>query len=114
MTTFNDSKIINEARQVISSIELKLMKQPVNQNKQNSVDKLNSLMHYTCYLEKQNYDFYDKFTKQLQRIQMLENHIDNLQNKINVDKKIKSDSIKDVASFISLVLFSFHPFQILV
>ena len=89
ITTFNDSKIIQEARQVISSIELKLMKQPPNQNKQNSVDKLNSLMHYTCYLEKQNYDFYDKFTKQLQKIQMLENHIDNLQNKINVDKNIR-------------------------
>jgi hypothetical protein len=89
MTPFNDSKIIQEARQVISSIELKLMKQSVNQNKQNSVDKLNSLMHYTCYLEKQNHEFYDKFTNQLQRIKMLENHIDNLQNKINVDKNIR-------------------------
>ena len=88
MTPFNDSKIIQEARQVISSIELKLMKQPVNQNKQNSVDKLNSLMHYTCYLEKQNHEFYDKFVRQLERIKMLENHIDNLQNKINVDKNI--------------------------
>ncbi len=89
MTPFNDSKIIQEARQVISSIELKLMKQPYDKRKQNSVDKLNSLMHYTCYLEKQNHEFYDKFTNQLQRIKMLENHIDNLQNKINVDKNIR-------------------------
>jgi uncharacterized protein Yka (UPF0111/DUF47 family) len=87
---YNDSKIIEEARQVISSIELKLMKQPPNKNKQNSVDKLNSLMHYTCYLEKQNDEFYDKFTRQLERIKMLENHIDNLQNKINVEKKLKN------------------------
>jgi len=86
---YNDSKIIDEARQVISSIELKLMKQPYDESKQNRVDKLNSLMHYTCYLEKQNYEFYDKFTRQLERIKMLENHIDNLQNKINVEKKIK-------------------------
>jgi len=89
MTPFNDSKIIDEARQVISSIELKLMKQHYDERKQNSVDKLNSLMHYTCYLEKQNHEFYDKFTNQLQRIKMLENHIDNLQNKINVDKNIR-------------------------
>lgn len=89
MTPFNDSKIIDEARQVISSIELKLMKQPYDERKQNRVDKLNSLMHYTCYLEKQNHEFYDKFVRQLERIKMLENHIDNLQNKINVDKKIK-------------------------
>jgi hypothetical protein len=89
MIPFNDSKIIEEARQVISSIELKLMKQPYDERKQNRVDKLNSLMHYTCYLEKQNYEFYDKFTNQLERIKMLENHIDNLQNKINVEKKIK-------------------------
>ena len=27
--------------------------------------------------------------RQLERIKMLENHIDNLQNKINVEKKIK-------------------------
>jgi uncharacterized protein Yka (UPF0111/DUF47 family) len=87
---YNDSKIIEEARQVISSIELKLMKQPPNKNKQNSVDKLNSLMHYTCYLEKQNEEFYDKFTRQLERIKMLENHIDNLQNKINVENKLKN------------------------
>ena len=89
MIPFKDSKIIEEARQVISSIELKLMKQPYDERKQNRVDKLNSLMHYTCYLEKQNYEFYDKFTNQLERIKMLENHIDNLQNKINVEKKIK-------------------------
>ena len=87
---YNDSKIIEEARQVISSIELKLMKQPPNKNKQNSVDKLNSLMHYTCYLEKQNDEFYDKFTRQLERINMLENHIDNIQNKINVENKLKN------------------------
>jgi uncharacterized protein Yka (UPF0111/DUF47 family) len=87
---YNDSKIIEEARQVISSIELKLMKQPPNKNKQNSVDKLNSLMHYTCYLEKQNDEFYDKFTRQLERIKILENHIDNLQNKINVENKLKN------------------------
>ncbi len=87
---YNDSKIIEEARQVISSIELKLMKQPPNKNKQNSVDKLNSLMHYTCYLEKQNDEFYDKFTRQLERIKMLENHIDNIQNKINVENKLKN------------------------
>lgn len=87
---YNDSKIIEEARQVISSIELKLMKQLPNKNKQNSVDKLNSLMHYTCYLEKQNDEFYDKFTRQLERIKMLENHIDNLQNKINVENKLKN------------------------
>ncbi len=88
MTPFNDSKIIDEARQVISGIELKIMKQP-NKTKQDKIDKLNSLMHYTCYLEKQNYEFYDKFIRQLDKIKMLENHIDNLQNKINVDKKIK-------------------------
>ena len=90
MIPFNDTKIIQEARQVISSIELKLMKQPINQNKQNSVDKLYSLMHYTCYLEKQNFEFYDKFIRQIDKIKMLENHIDNLQNKINVDNKIKN------------------------
>ena len=89
MTHFNDSKIIDEARQVISSIELKLMKQPYDERKQNKVDRLERLLHYTCYLEKQNHEFYDKFVKQLERIKMLENHIDNLQNKINVDKKIK-------------------------
>ena len=89
MTPFNDSKIIDEARQVISSIELKLMKQPYDERKQNKVDRLERLLHYTCYLEKQNYEFYDKFTNQLQRIKMLENHIDNLQNKINVDKNIR-------------------------
>ena len=89
MTPFNDSKIIDEARQVISSIELKLMKQPYDERKQNKVDRLERLLHYTCYLEKQNHEFYDKFVKQLERIKMLENHIDNLQNKINVDKKIK-------------------------
>ena len=88
MTPFNDSKIIDEARQVISSIELKIMKQP-NKAKQDKIEKLNSLMHYTCYLEKQNNEFYDKFVRQLERIKMLENHIDNLQNKINVEKKIK-------------------------
>jgi len=90
MIPFNDSKIIQEARQVISSIELKLMKQPYDERKQNRVDKLNSLMHYTCYLEKQNHEFYDKFVRQLERIKMLENHTDNLQNKINVDNKIKN------------------------
>lgn len=89
MTLFNDTKIIEEARQVISGIELKIMKQP-NKAKQDKIDKLNSLMHYTCYLEKQNYEFYDKFIRQLEKIKMLENHIDNLQNKINVDKKIKN------------------------
>ena len=89
MTLFNDTKIIEEARQVISGIELKIMKQP-NKAKQDKIDKLNSLMHYTCYLEKQNYEFYDKFTRQLEKIKMLENHIDNLQNKINVDNKIKN------------------------
>ena len=87
---YNDSKIIEEARQVISSIELKLMKQPYDERKQNRVDKLNSLMHYTCYLEKQNHEFYEKFTRQLERIKMLENHIDNLQNKINVENKLKN------------------------
>ena len=89
MTLFNDTKIIEEARQVISGIELKIMKQP-NKAKQDKIDKLNSLMHYTCYLEKQNYEFYDKFIRQLEKIKMLENHIDNLQNKINVDNKIKN------------------------
>jgi len=89
MTLFNDTKIIEEARQVISGIELKIMKQP-NKAKQDKIDKLNSLMHYTCYLEKQNYEFYDKFIRQLDKIKMLENHIDNLQNKINVDNKIKN------------------------
>ena len=89
MTPFNDSKIIDEARQVISSIELKLMKQPYDERKQNKVDRLERLLHYTCYLEKQNHEFYDKFVRQLERIKMLENHIDNLQNKINVEKKIK-------------------------
>lgn len=90
MTPFNDSKIIDEARQVISSIELKLMRQPYDERKQNKVDKLESLMHYTCYLEKQNHEFYEKFVRQLERIKMLENHIDNLQNKINVENKIKN------------------------
>jgi hypothetical protein len=89
MTLFNDTKIIEEARQVISGIELKIMKQP-NKAKQDKIDKLNSLMHYTCYLEKQNYEFYDKFIRQLDKIKMLENHIDNLQNKINVDNKLKN------------------------
>jgi hypothetical protein len=89
MTPFNDSKIIEEARQVISSIELKLMKQPYDERKKNKVDRLERLMHYTCYLEKQNNEFYDKFANQLERIKMLENHIDNLQNKINVDKNIR-------------------------
>ena len=89
MTPFNDSKIIQEARQVISSIELKLMKQPYDERKQNKVDRLEKLLHYTCYLEKQNNEFYDKFVRQLERIKMLENHIDNLQNKINVEKKIR-------------------------
>jgi len=89
MTPFNDTKIIEEARQVISGIELKIMKQP-NKAKQDKIDKLNSLMHYTCYLEKQNYEFYDKFIRQLDKIKMLENHIDNLQNKINVDNKLKN------------------------
>ena len=63
MTPFNDSKIIDEARQVISSIELKLMKQPYDERKQNKVDRLERLLHYTCYLEKQNHEFYDKFVK---------------------------------------------------
>ncbi len=89
MTLFNDTKIIEEARQVISGIELKIMKQP-NKAKQDKIDKLNSLMHYTCYLEKQNYEFYDKFIRQLDKIKMLENHIDNLQNKINVENKLKN------------------------
>ena len=89
MTPFNDSKIIDEARQVISAIELKLLKQPYDERKQNKVDRLERLLHYTCYLEKQNHEFYDKFTRQLERIKMLENHIDNLQNKIIVEKKIK-------------------------
>lgn len=90
MIPFNDSKIIDEARQVISSIELKLMKQPYDEIKQNKVDRLERLMHYTCYLEKQNNEFYDKFTNQLERIKMLENHIDNLQNKINVENKLRN------------------------
>jgi len=89
MTPFNDSKIIDEARQVISSIELKLLKQTYDERKQNKVDRLERLLHYTCYLEKQNNEFYDKFVRQLERIKMLENHIDNLQNRINVEKKIK-------------------------
>jgi len=87
---YNDSKIIEEARQVISSIELKLMKQPYDERKQNKVDRLERLLHYTCYLEKQNDEFYDKFTRQLERIKMLENHIDNIQNKINVENKLKN------------------------
>ena len=90
MTPFNDSKIIDEARQVISSIELKLLKLPYDERKQDRVDKLIRLMHYTCYLEKQNHEFYDKFIRQLEKIKMLENHIDNLQNKMNVENKIKN------------------------
>lgn len=90
MTPFNDSKIIDEARQVISSIELKLIKQPYDERKQNKVDRLERLLHYTCYLEKQNHEFYNKFIRQLERIKMLENHIDNLQNKMNVENKIKN------------------------
>lgn len=103
MTPFNDSKIIQEAEAVIASIELALKRQAgfkigdksthfvnVPPEKQAKVDKLNSLLHYTCYLEKQNDEYFEKFALLQERIKMLNCHIDNLQNKINVDNKIKN------------------------
>ena len=55
---YNSSKIIKEATEVISAIELQLIKQSgyklgdeninIDLSKQNKIDKLNNLMYYTC------------------------------------------------------------------
>ena len=103
MIPFNNSKIIQEAEAVIASIELALKRQAgfkigdtsthivtASPEKQAKVDKLNSLVHYTCYLEKQNDEYFCKFSDLQNKIKMLENHTDNLQNKINVDNKINN------------------------
>ena len=102
MTPFNDSKIIQEAKEVIATIELALQRQAgfkigdasthlntLPPEKQAKIDKLNSLVHYTCYLEKQNDEYFCKFSDLQERIKMLNSHINNLQLQANVDKKIR-------------------------
>ena len=99
MNHFNSSKIIQEAESVISEIELKLIRQSgyklgdatinIDENRQSKIDKLNSLVHYVCYLEKQNDQYFSTFAKLQDRIRVLEYTINDLQKKANVDKKIQ-------------------------
>lgn len=99
MTHFNSSKIIQEAEAVISEIEIKLIRQSgyklgdaeinIDKNRQSKIDKLNSLVHYVCYLEKQNDQYFSTFANLQDRIRVLEYTINDLQKKANVDKKIQ-------------------------
>ena len=96
---YNSSKIIKEATEVISDIELQLIKQSgyklgdenikIDHSKQNKIDKLNNLMYYTCYLEKQNDEFYNKFTDLIQEIKTLKYIIEDMRQKQNVENKLK-------------------------
>jgi len=96
---YDSSKIIKEATEVISAIELQLIKQSgyklgdeniiIDHSKQKKVDKLNSLMHFACYLEKQNDEFYNKFTDLIQEIKTLKYIIEDMRQKQNVENKLK-------------------------
>ena len=96
---YNSSKIIKEATEVISDIELQLIKQSgyklgdekiiIDHSKQNKIDKLNNLMYYACYLEKQNDEFYNKFADLIQEIKTLKYIIEDMRQKQNVENKLK-------------------------
>ncbi len=46
-------------------------------------------MYYTCYLEKQNDEFYNKFTDLIQEIKTLKYIIEDMRQKQNVENKLK-------------------------
>lgn len=96
---YDSNRIIKEATEVISEIELQLIKQSgyklgdkdlkIDPLKQKKVDKLNSLMYFACYLEKQNDEFYNKFTDLIQEIKTLKYIIEDMRQKQNVENKLK-------------------------
>ncbi len=46
-------------------------------------------MYYTCYLEKQNDEFYNKFADLIQEIKTLKYIIEDMRQKQNVENKLK-------------------------
>jgi len=95
-------KIIKEAKSIISSIDLAMQRQAgmkigninthsieIPKDKQNKLDKLNNLVHYACYLEQQNNEYFTEFADLNERIKTLNYQLNYLQNKININEKIK-------------------------
>ncbi len=102
MSHFNRSKIYKEAESVISNIELALQRQAgfkfgdpsthslkPSPEKEKKVEKLRSLLHYTCYLEKQNDEYFSTFASLTDKIRALEYTIKKLQHQSSVDKSIE-------------------------
>jgi len=97
--TKSTDKIIRDAEMVVSELEQKLFKQAdgkitnlevkIPESKQNKIDALISLIHYSVYLAEKNTKLYNAISDQQITINLLTHKINKLQSDSIVDKKIK-------------------------